>query len=83
MVGLTDKMKPMSVLSKIDLFLLPLLLLAVCLSTLDKVRTAVFHFISLPPRQLMPSDFNTFHEPILMKGSCGDRMHWDMRPSWA
>lgn len=33
----------MSVLTKIDIFLLPLLLLAAFLSALDKVRTALFH----------------------------------------
>lgn len=40
-------MKSMSVLTKIDLFLLPLLLLAAFLSALDKVRIAVFNS-SLP-----------------------------------
>lgn len=45
--GPFDKMKSMSVLTKIDLFLLPLLLLAAFLSALDKVCIAVFHS-SLP-----------------------------------
>lgn len=36
-------MKSMSVLTKIDLFLLPILLLAAFLSALDKVRIAKIH----------------------------------------
>lgn len=42
MVCLT-RMETMSVLTKIDLFVLPLLLLAAFLSALDKVRIAAIH----------------------------------------
>lgn len=78
-----DKMKSMSVLTKIDLFLLPLLLLAAFLSALDKVRIAVFHSHLPFPKQSMPSHINTFQEQILIKRSYWDRMHWHMRPFWA
>lgn len=60
--GPSDKMKSMSVLTKIDLFLLPLLLLAAFLSALDKVCIAVFHS-SLPycdkQCQVTPTSFQS------------------------
>lgn len=54
-------MKSMSVLTKTDLFLLPLLLLAAFLSALDKVRIAVFH----PSFSALPVTFNamSFQHP--------------------
>lgn len=65
--GPFDKMKSMSVLTKIDLFLLPLLLLAAFLSALDKVCIAVFHS-PLPYRDNLPRA-NT-DQAVLIETEC-------------
>lgn len=75
-------MKAMSVLTKIDLFLLPLLLLAAFLSALDKVCIAVFQS-SLPYRDNQCQVTSTFSKSQhWSSGSYGDRMHWHTQPSW-
>ena len=76
-------MVPLSVLTKIDLYLLPLLLLASFLAALDKVRTTARSTLPVTSIGTIGYLLVMLREQMLTKPWHEHRIRWHMQLSWA